>query len=207
MSSAQGALDVIRPHRLEPDRGPPGAVVGEWFVDDVPGVDGAPEPAGFERDMVDHQLSQLRRRERSGGKPGRQLLVPDEVVAANFLVVGLGEGDQLVGLAPVEDAARRLHRRPFHRVLRRDGAKLIRRQPAIGLFVEQAGIERRAEIAAARGGRRLQRRARRGRQAGGQAKGEGPAADEAKAPPARFPVMRAPGAHPLTAPAVRPATM
>ena len=132
--------------------------------------------------------------------------MPDEVVAADLLVVGLGEGDQPVGRPPVEDAAGRLHHCPFH-ILRRDGAKLVHRQPDIGLFVEVAGIERRVEIASARSRGRLQRHVRRGHRAGEQAKGERRAADARKAPLARFPLFHAPEAQPFTAPAVSPATM
>ena len=105
------------------------------------------------------------------------MLVPDEVVAAELLAIGLSEGGERIGRAPVEDAARRLHNGPFHRVLRRDGAELLRRQPDIGLVVEEARIERRAEIAAARGGSRLQRHVSRDRGTGEQAKGERRAAD------------------------------
>ena len=55
-------------------------------------------------DPLVQDVAQLRGVKRAGGQPGRQLVVPDEVVPAHDLAVLLGERDELVGGGEVEDA-------------------------------------------------------------------------------------------------------
>ena len=76
--------------------------------------------------------------------------MPNKGVASDLLAMGVGEGDERVGAPPPELPAHRLDRLPFHRVLGGDAGQLGRREFAIRLLVEGVGIERRAEIAAAR---------------------------------------------------------
>ena len=83
--------------------------------------------------------------------------MPNQGVATNLLAMGLGEGDERIGAAPPELPAHRLDRLPFHRVLGGDAGQLGRREVAIQSLVEGVGIERRAEIAAARGRGRAER--------------------------------------------------
>ena len=53
-----------------------------------------------------------------------ELRVPDEGVAADGLVVGLGPVDEVVGLAPVVGALAGVETLPLHAVLGRDLAKV-----------------------------------------------------------------------------------
>ena len=150
--------DIVRPHRVVPDRFAPVAVVGEGLVDDVPGVNCAFVPACLGGDMGDHEVLEFVRLKRAVDEPGRQLRMPDEGVAANLLAIGLGESDERVSRPPIERPAQRFDEAPFHLVLRRDAGQLRRRQAAIGPLVEIGGIEGGAEIAAARRRRGAKRR-------------------------------------------------
>ena len=76
--------------------------------------------------------------------------MPDEGMAANLLPMRVSEGDEGVGLIPMELAPRRLDLFPLHRVLGRDAGEFRRREVPVELLVESVWIERRAEIAPAR---------------------------------------------------------
>ena len=123
------------------------------------------------------------RAERGGGKmavrhPGRQMILPDEIVAAQRLLIGGGERRHRVGGGPVKDALRGLDGLPLHGVFRSDRTELAGRQIPIDGVGEEGRIERRAEIAMRRRRRRFQgvaprlrRRGRRGEQRGDEKRG------------------------------------
>src|SRR5690606_16473272 len=147
---AERVGDVVATHAAVPDRVAERTVLVERFVDHVPGVDVTPVASGHHLDVVLHDGPELAAGEAAVVQPGRQLAVPDQGVAAHNLVVGLGEVDDVVGLAPVVLAPLRLQRLPLHLVFVGDGAELGSRDVAVlGVTVERAVGDSRTEVAAA----------------------------------------------------------
>ena len=75
-----------------PERGAVGAVIGEGFIHDVPGVAaGAPvSDDGF--DVVGHDGDEGCVVPGLGGEPGGEGVIPDQIVTADELAVSFGNG-------------------------------------------------------------------------------------------------------------------
>ena len=101
---AVGELEIFRPDELKP--GAFAERVGtavEWvdgFIDDVPALDFAFVARGDGVDVVGEDLFRVVFGD-CASEPGGELLVPDEVVAADFYVVLVGEVDEGVGIGEV----------------------------------------------------------------------------------------------------------
>lgn len=110
---AEGQLDVLLAEGAVEDGLAVGAVLLEGLIDDVPGVAAALPVPGDVGDVVDDDVRQLGLGPVAGLDPGSELRVPDEGVAAEDLVLLLGDGGDDLTLGPVEDALLGLGEEPL----------------------------------------------------------------------------------------------
>ena len=124
--TAEGALDIGRPHRGEPRPVAKTAVLAvlgpERFVDHVPGMQlaGIARHHGFDM-LVEHPLGLAARQM---AQPVGRILVPHQRMAAHRQAVFLGEGEQAVGALEIIFFARRAQRVEFEREVGRHHAGL-----------------------------------------------------------------------------------
>lgn len=143
---AQGVGDVAGAERLEEDRLAVGAVLVEGLVDDVPVDDLALVVPCHRLDVVLEDGAQLVGGPGAIGEPGGELAVPDERVAADLLVVVLGEGHDLVAGGEVEDAGLGLGGVPLHGVAGGGLAELAAEELQVGGVGELGVVGGRAEV-------------------------------------------------------------
>src|SRR5581483_1000831 len=125
MRPSQCIGDVVGTKCLLPDRGAQSAVFLKWLVHHIPLPDLAPKMADFREDMLLEDVRKLRIREGAAGYPGRQLVVPDQIVAANELMMLAGETNLVIGWSIGENSALSFYRSPLHLVFRGDGRELL----------------------------------------------------------------------------------
>src|SRR5262249_1737011 len=88
---SQRVGNIVRAERVQPHRRPQGTILIERLLDAIPLPDFAAEMPGLSGDMLLEDVSKLRVGKGSRDQPGRQLVVPDQIMAAHYLVVLLGK--------------------------------------------------------------------------------------------------------------------
>jgi len=118
LGGAESGVEVVSTGGVVPDVLAVGTVVVEGLVDNVPGVAVVSEVSNGLGDVVLEDGQETSRVPWSGwvGQPGWVLVVPVQVVAADELVVRLGQGDELITTSEVEDALLWLDELPLHDV-------------------------------------------------------------------------------------------
>ncbi len=122
----EGQLDVFLAEDFVEDGFPVRAILVERLVDDIPGVAPALPMTGNVLDVTNDGFPQLWRRPVGRLDPRGKLAVPDERVAAEDLVLLLGQGCDDLALGVVEDARGRLREEPLHPIGRGGLPELLR---------------------------------------------------------------------------------
>ena len=145
---AERVLDIRGTQGFEPNIATQGAIVVEGLVHDVPRVAVVVVVRSLVLDVVLHYTEQLALAPRLARQPVRELVVPDEVVAAAQLARLLGGDHDLVAEGVVEDVAGGLDVDPFLAVGRGDLVKfgLVEGEVGVLLVVEDHVVDGRAKV-------------------------------------------------------------